>query len=72
MPTTKSEHPSEIYEDFRSKGWTIRTAATLLGVHYSHLHHVLSGYRDSARLTARIIELPFRNLTGKQSKQQNR
>ena len=47
----------------RAKGWSLRTAAPLLHVHFSHLHHVLTGARRSSALLSRIERLPVRNAT---------
>jgi hypothetical protein len=47
--------PSDI---LRAKGWTLRPAAEVLGVHWTHLHKVLTGERHSARLLAKLAYLP--------------
>jgi len=65
MPTRKHRPIAYYRSMLRAKGWTLRTAAPLLGVHFSHLHHVLTGSRHSAALLARIEKLPIRK--GKQS-----
>lgn len=52
----------------RDKGWSLRTAAPLLGVHFTHLHYVLQGRRKSRRLLAAIEELPSRTLPAKSRK----
>jgi hypothetical protein len=48
---------------FAAKGWTLRTAAPHLGVHWTHLHHVLKGDRKSNSLLARVAALPKRQLS---------
>lgn len=47
-------------DHLRRKGWTLRTAAPHLGVHWTRLHHVLKGDRKSASLLARVAALPKR------------
>ncbi len=42
----------------REKGWTLRPAAKVLGVNFTHLHRVLRGERHSASLLRRIANLP--------------
>nr|DAM51188.1 MAG TPA: centromere-binding protein [Caudoviricetes sp.] len=42
------------------KGWSYRTAAPFLGVHYTHLARVLTGFRASKSLLRRIQDLPRR------------
>ena len=42
------------------KGWSYRTAAPELGVHWTHLAKVLTGKRESRRLLASIHTLPKR------------
>jgi hypothetical protein len=59
-PTTKSNHPKIGLDPLRAKGWTLRPAAKLLGVHFCHLHHVLHGNRESASLMRRVAALPNR------------
>ena len=44
----------------RRKGWTLRTAAPHLGVHFTHLHRVIRGTRESRSLLARLERLPNR------------
>lgn len=44
--------------DFTAKGWTLRTAAQHLGVHWTHLHKVMQGQRISRSLSAKIQSLP--------------
>ena len=39
-------------------GWTLRPAAKVLGVHWTHLHKVLSGERHSDSLIRRAASLP--------------
>jgi hypothetical protein len=63
MPTRKLKAPTLHRDLIRSKGWSLRTAAPLLGVHWTHLHHVLSGARTSRTLLARIEDLPTRDTT---------
>lgn len=42
----------------KTKGWSYRRAAPVLGVTYQHLSEVLNGNRESQRLLARISSLP--------------
>jgi hypothetical protein len=42
----------------KSKGWSYRRAAPLLGVSYVHLAKVLGGHRESRRLLMAIASLP--------------
>lgn len=60
MTTRKATPLSHYRDDLRRKGWSLRAAAPLLGVHFSHLHHVLKGRRESRALLARIEHLPIR------------
>lgn len=60
MQTSKSKAPAVIATELRAKGWTMRPAAALLGVHWSHLHRVLSGERHSRSLLSRVEQLPKR------------
>lgn len=46
--------------ELKSKGWSYRSAAPLLGVTYQHLCEVLQGRRTSRRLVAKIASLPNR------------
>jgi hypothetical protein len=46
----------------KSKGWSYRSAAPLLGVHYCHLCRVLTGKRESRRLLLAIDALPPRKM----------
>lgn len=41
-------------------GWSYRTAAVVLGVHFTHLARVLTGKRTSKSLLRRIYDLPSR------------
>lgn len=41
----------------KANGWSYRTAAPVLGVHYVHLALVLTGKRESAALVRRVMEL---------------
>lgn len=52
--------PHKAKKSLRTKGWSYRTAAPLLGVHYTHLCQVLTGRRKSRRLLAAIEALPIR------------
>lgn len=45
---------------FKAAGWSYRAAAPVLGVTYQHLCMVLTGERESRRLTTRILALPNR------------
>ena len=58
MSATKSLTPAICREILRDRDLTLRAAAPLLGVHFGHLHKVLSGKRDSASLLKRIWRLP--------------
>ena len=60
MSTTMPSHGPEHLAELRSKGWTIRPAARLLGVSSTHLYLVLRGRRHSRRLLDRISTLPNR------------
>lgn len=52
---------SQLEKDLREKGWSLRPAAERLGCHWSHLHRVLKGDRQSAKLVSRIHKLPRRS-----------
>lgn len=43
-------------------GWSYRTAAPVLGVHFTHLARVLTGRRTSKSLLRRIHDLPLRHV----------
>jgi len=45
----------------REKGWSYRVGAKQLGVNFTHLHRVLTGERQSARLLRAIEDLPHRH-----------
>jgi hypothetical protein len=60
MPTCKSKPTSDPKARLRAKGWTLRPAAALLGVHWTHLNRVLRGERHSASLLRRVESLPNR------------
>lgn len=47
-------------EHLRQAGWSYRTAAPVLRVHWSHLAQVLTGRRKSDRLCKAVLSLPFR------------
>lgn len=49
----------------RERGWSYRAAAAPLGVHFSHLNHVLNGRRASSALLDRIEKLPSRKAVAK-------
>ena len=66
MSTQKHKPLSHYRESLRSKGWSLRTAAPVLGVHFSHVHHVLSGSRASLALLRRIDSLPTHTPTPSQ------
>lgn len=51
---------AEARQHFQAGGWSYRAAAPLLGVSYQHLCQVLTGVRQSRRLTAAILALPPR------------
>ena len=57
MKTTKNTEEKRI---FKSKGWSYRAAAPVLGVTYQHLCLVFNGHRHSRRLLAAIAALPAR------------
>lgn len=42
----------------KTRGWSYRRAAPLLGVSYQHLSEVLNGKRASLRLLSKIATLP--------------
>ena len=44
----------------KERGWSYRTAAPLLNVHFTHLYRVLTAERHSRALIARIENLPMR------------
>ncbi len=44
----------------KEKGWTYRTAATVLGVTFQHLSYVLNGHRASRRILTAIEAMPER------------
>jgi hypothetical protein len=56
--TPELETAKQILHD---KGWSYRTAAPFLGVHYTHLARVLTGFRVSKSLLRRIQSLPHRD-----------
>ena len=58
MPTNKTFPATTAGESLRKKGYSLRTAAPLLGVHFGHLHQVIQGRRESRRLIAAIEKLP--------------
>ena len=55
--TPELETAKQILND---KGWSYRTAAPVLGVHYTHLARVLTVVRASKSLLRRIQTLPRR------------
>jgi hypothetical protein len=48
--------------NLKSKLWSYRSAAPLLGVSYQHLCEVLQGRRTSRRLLRKVMALPDRKL----------
>lgn len=61
--TTNISKPANRHKAMlRDKGWSLRAAAPHLGVHFTHLHYVLQGSRQSRRLLAAIEALPSRTL----------
>lgn len=62
MPIPKANGESQLEKELREKGWSLRTAADRLGCHWSHLHRVIKGERESTRLANRIQKLPRRKL----------
>ena len=48
----------------KQKGYTLEAAATILGVHYTHLLRVLNGERVSKRLLNNARALPKLNGKG--------
>lgn len=58
MPTHKSTTLFNIREGMKAKGWSLRTAAPVLGVHFTHIQKVLAGERHSQSLVKRIAGLP--------------
>jgi lambda repressor-like predicted transcriptional regulator len=63
MPISKSKSPADHLSILKDKGWSLRTAAPHLGVHFGHLHQVLQGRRESQRLLRAIQQLPARHLS---------
>lgn len=63
--TQGNTQPMTVYEaakrHLHEKGWSYRTAAVVLGVHYTHLARVLTGRRVSKSLLRRIHALPPRS-----------
>jgi plasmid maintenance system antidote protein VapI len=53
-PTPANRHKRMLAE----KGWTYRTAAAALDVHWTHLNRVLQGERVSKSLLDRIEKMP--------------
>ena len=53
-PTPATRHKRLL----REKGWSYRTAAPVLEVHWTHLNRVLQGERISKSLLKRIEALP--------------
>lgn len=47
-------------QHLREAGWSYRTAAPVLRVHWSHLAQVLTGRRKSDRLCEAVLSLPIR------------
>lgn len=58
-PTPAIRHKRLLAE----KGWSYRTAATELDVHWTHLNRVLQGERISKRLLKRIEQMPRKGAT---------
>lgn len=56
----RSQSPAK--RQLKAKGWSYRTAAPVLGVHYTHLARVLTGRRISRRLIDAIAALPAREV----------
>lgn len=48
-------------KEFKDKGWTVRSAAEVLGVSFSHLARVLADKRPSRSLVQRLEKLPAKN-----------
>jgi hypothetical protein len=48
--------------EFKSKGWSYRSAGAVLGISYQYLSDVLNGNRTSRRLLVKITALPVRTL----------
>lgn len=61
MTIPKANGESQLEKQLRKKGWSLRTAADRLGCHWTHLHRVIKGERESASLAIRIKDLPRRN-----------
>lgn len=67
MPFAPTKHPrlprdvAAARKHFQSCGWSYRSAATVLGCTYQHLCQVLTGYRESKSLVARVLALPPRH-----------
>ncbi len=47
-----------VKKELKRKGWSLRPAAKVLGVHFMYLWQVTNGVHKSRRLTAKIFELP--------------
>lgn len=65
-PTKSPDLPRSVAsarQHFYAMGWSVRSAAPVLGVCYQHLNQVLTGDRESRRLTAAIAALPRRQKT---------
>lgn len=71
MSSRKSKPLSYYREIMRERGWSYRTAALQLGVHFGHLHKVLTGERESLSLLQRIEGLAVRNTSESLTKMQN-
>lgn len=58
MTTNKALPHSRHKQLLKKRGWSYRTAAPVLDVHWTHLYRVLKGTRHSKALLARIEALP--------------
>lgn len=63
MPSKKAQEETHdlTLASIQDKGWSLRTAARHLGVHWTHLHKVIRGERPSAVLAERIRSLPHKD-----------
>jgi hypothetical protein len=60
MATTKTTTKIPHLRGLHAKGWTLRTAAPMLGVTAQHLNEVLRGRRHSRSLLSRLASMPVR------------
>jgi hypothetical protein len=51
----------QIKRDLKRKGWSYRRASTVIGRHYTWIHHVLNGHERSAPVLKALNALPDLN-----------